>query len=193
MPPCTIKDLTRQAIYLLEASYFSQRMNHSRSCTTDVTFSASVAAQLRELAMLCKSHENMGLLVTANTVTQLALERKTPTLLITAKCSPPVFVVSLLLWRAGLTFESAARPAWSEAEFARLAVAAGDVARSRLIVVTAVPFANVRKTILAAIANDRTRWVVLDTVGTITLVQLARISCELRVQITVISSSYVGP
>jgi hypothetical protein len=189
--PRTIKDLTLQAISLLEMSYLSSRPDASRSSAPSTQSSEALAVQHRELITLYKSPEVTGALVLANLVTQLALERKIPTLLVTARCSPVIFVFNLLLWRAGIGLEEAINPAWSKNEFARLAVAAREVASTPLRVMSSATFAAFRRMILPAPANRRTCWVITDA-GTDSFRQLEKINCEPGLSITIISFRRAG-
>ena len=190
--PSTIKDLTRKAISLLEAAYFPQGVDPRRPSLPGLPPAALLAAQLRQLTALSKSPDRTSALVLANTVTHLALERKTPTLLVTAKYSPPIFVVNLLLWRAGISLEEVVSPAWNENQFARLAVASREIANAPLLVVRSLPLACFRKMILAAAASFRMIWVITDD-GTQSLADLKETSRQLGVPITIVLSDRVGP
>ncbi|MCX6924337.1 MAG: hypothetical protein NT154_14150 [Verrucomicrobia bacterium] len=145
-----------------------------------------MAVQHRELITFCKSPEVTGTLVLANLVIQLAIERKIPTLLVTTKGSPVIFVLSLLLWRAGIGLEKAVNPAWSEDELARLSVAAREVVSTPLLVMSSATVAAFRRLILPAAANRRTCWVIIDA-GTESFRQLEKNSCEPGVSVTIVS------
>jgi hypothetical protein len=148
--------------------------------------------QHRELIAFCELSEKTGALLLANMVAQLALGRKTPTLLVASRCSPAVFVVNLLLWRAGIDLEEAVNPVWGKNEFARLTVAAGEVASAPLLVVRSSTHATFRNLVHTAVANYGTRWVVIDAAGTESFERLTKISCELGVPITITALASVG-
>lgn len=120
-------------------------------------------------------------------VAHLALKRKNPTLLLTAKCSLPVIVANLLLFRAGISLAQALNPPWSEKQFARLCAACRDVAGAPLIVVSSPPSEAFKNTVLAAIASYRRAWIVMDS-ATQPLASLKEISSRFRVPIIIISS-----
>jgi hypothetical protein len=190
--PCTSKDLTHKAISLLEASYFSESPDCFRPSAASIPYPHLLELQHRELIRLCKSPEKTSALLLANVVTQLALEKRTPTLLVTGKYSLTVLAVNLLLWRAGMNLEEAVNPAWSENTFARLTVAAGELAHAPLLVVRKMPFLTFKNAAHAAVTNHQTRWVVMDSAETESLTQLGKLSCELGVPITITSSASVG-
>jgi hypothetical protein len=190
--PSTIKDLMRKAICLLEVSYFSERPGRFRPATASIAYPHLLALQRRELITLCKSPEKTRALLLANVVTRLALEKRTPTLLVTGTHSLIVLAVNLLLWRAGINLREAANPVWDEKEFVRLTVAAGELARAPLLVVRAMPFSAFINLAQAAVASHRTRWVVMDRAETESLSQLSRLSRELGVTITITSAASVG-
>lgn len=188
----TIKDLMHKAICLLEASYCPERSDRFHPSASSITSPNLLALQRRELITLCNSPEKTSALLLANVVTRIALEKRTPTLLVTGKHSLTVLAVNLLLWRAGINLEEAINPAWDENEFARLTVAAGELASASLLVVRTMPFLTFRNMAHAAIANHGTRWVVMDRAETESFGQLSKLSCELGVPITITSSASVG-
>ena len=108
--PCTVKDLMHKAICLLEASYFPERPDRFHPSAASIASPNLLALQRRELITLCKSPEKTSALLLANVVTRLALEKRTPTLLVTGKHSLTVLAVNLLLWRAGINLEEAVNP-----------------------------------------------------------------------------------
>ena len=147
-----------------------------------------LAAQVRELNALSQSPSQTTLLLLANTVTNLVLHRKTPTLLVTGNHSLPVMVVNLLLCRAGISLEQAVNPPWTEDQFTRLGAACRDVAGAPLIVVPSLPPAAFKNTLIAVASTYRRTWVVMDT-ATQPLACLKEISSQFRVPITIISSA----
>jgi replicative DNA helicase len=188
----TIKDLMHKAICLLEASYFSERPDRFHPSASSIASPYLLALQRRELITLCKSPEKTSALLLANVVTQLALEKRTPTLLVTGKHSLTILAVNLLLWRAGINLEEAVNPLWDENEFARLTVAAGELASAPLLVTRTMFFLPFKNAAHAAVANHRIRLVVMDRAEIESFGQLSKLSCELGVPITITSSASVG-
>ncbi len=181
----------QKAICLLEASYFTDRPDRFHPSAASIASPNLLALQCLELIALCKSPEKTNALFLANVVTWLALEKRTPTLLITDKHSLTVLAVNLLLWRAGINLEEAVNPAWDENEFARLTVAAGELASAPLLAVRTTPILTFWSMAHAAVANHGTRWVVMDRAETESFGQLTKLSCELGVPITITSSASV--
>lgn len=180
-----------KAICLLEASYFPDRLDRYHPSAASIPSPNLLAFQCLELVTLCKSPEKTNALFLANVVTWLALEKRTPTLLATDKHSLTVLTVNLLLWRAGINLEEAVNPAWNENEFARLTVAAGELASAPLLVMKTTPLLTFRNMAHAAVANHGTRWVVMDRAETESFGQLTKLSSELGVPITITSSASV--
>lgn len=181
-----------KAICLLEASYFPERPDRFHPSAASIASPNLLVLQRRELIALCKSPEKTSALLLDNVVTRLALEKRTPTLLVTGKYSLTILAVNLLLWRAGINLEEAVNPAWDENEFARLTMAAGELASAPLLVVRTTPFFTFRNMTHAAVANHGIRWVVMDRAKTESFGQLSKLSCELGVPITITSSASVG-
>jgi hypothetical protein len=184
--PRAIKDLTLQALNLLEMSYLSSGPDASRSSAPRTSSSEALAVQHRELITLCESPEVTGALVLANAVTKLALERRIPTLLVTARYSPVILVLTLLLWRAGIRLEDAVNPVWSKNEFARLTVAAREVAGAPLLVMSSASFLTSRRIALTVAADYRRCRIVIDA-GAEPVGRLATISRAFGVPITIVS------
>ena len=180
-----------KAICLLEASYIPKRPDRFHP-PASIAFPNLLALQRRELITLCKSPEKTSALLLANVATRLALEKRTPTLLVTGKHSLTVLAVNLLLWQAGINLEEAISPTWDENEFTRLTVAAGELASAPLLVVRTMPFLTFRNVAHAAVAKHGTRWVVMDRAETESFGQLSKLSCELGVPITITSLASVG-
>ena len=184
--PNSIKNLTHSAISLLEAIYCSHGLV-ARPRASPATMPPTLTAQVRELDALCQSPARTAAFLVASAVAHLALDRKNPTLLVTANYSLPVIVANLLLFRAGISLAQALIPPWSEKQFASLCAACRDLAGAPIIVVRSPPPAAFNNNILAAIASYRKTWVVMDT-ATQPLASLVEISSRLRVPITIISS-----
>ena len=177
---------------MLEASYFPKCPDRFHPSAASIASPNLLVLQRRELITLCKSPEKTSALLLANVVTRLALEKRTPTLLVTGKHSLTVLAVNLLLWQAGINLEEAVSPTWDENEFTRLTVAAGELASAPLLVVRVTPFSIFRNMTHAAVANHGIRWVVMDRAETESFGQLSKLSCELGVPITITSSASVG-
>jgi len=188
----TIKDLMHKAICLLEASYCPERSDRFHPSASSIASPNLLALQRRELITLCNSPEKTSALLLANVVTRIALEKRTPTLLVTGKHSLTVHAVNLLLWRAEINLEEAVNPVWDENEFARLTVAAGELASAPLLAARTMPILTFRNMAHAAVANHGTRWVVTDRAETESFGQLSKLSCELGVPITIASAASVG-
>jgi hypothetical protein len=181
----TIKDLTHMAVDLLEMSYFSPRLDASRSSAPRIRASGALASQHRELITFCKSPRQPGALVLANLVCQLALERRIPSVMVTARCSPVVFVLILLLWRADIALEETVSPAWGEHEFARLTAAAREVASAPLLVINSATF--VTRRILLTVAADCRRCRVIIDAGAEPVGRLVTLSRTFDVPTTIVS------
>jgi len=175
-----------QAICLLEASYTSKcpERPHSRIA---IAASQSLSLPHRELIRLCKSPDKTSALVLANVVTQLVIEKKSPTLLVTGRHSLAVLAVNLLLWRAGISLVEAIDSVWSEDEFLRLTVAASELASAPLLAVRTMPIFALQNLVHASIADHGTRWVIMDNAQSESFGQLSQLSCKLDVPITIIS------
>jgi hypothetical protein len=182
----SIKKLTHSAISLLEAIYCSRGLV-PRPRASPATARPTLTAQVHEMHALCQSAEGTAALLLSSAVAHLALERKNPTLLVTARHSLPVIVANLLLFRAGISLEQALNPPWCDKQFTRLCAACRDVAGAPLIVVRSMHPVALKDTILAAVANCRRTWVVMDT-AIQPLDSLKPIGFRYRAPIIIISS-----
>ena len=190
--PRAIKDLTLQAVNLLEISYLSSRPDASRSSTPTTTSSEGLALQHLEFITFCKSPKVTNALALANLVSWFALERKMPTLLVTTTCSPVLFAFNLLLWRAGIHPREVPTLHWTHTHFARLTTAAGEVAKAPLLVMSSTTLAISWRAVLTLAGNNRNRRVITDA-GTETIPQLKKLSCTFGLPITVVSTTRSPP
>lgn len=190
--PCTIKHLIRGAISFLETSYCPQRPESIQRATINIFYPELFTLCQRELIALCESRDKTRMLLLANLVEQVVVEKRIPTLLVLGESSPAVFAVNLLLWRAGIKLEEAINPVWGESAFSRLTVAAGELANAPLLVMRKMPMLSFRNMAHAVVANQGTRWLVMDSAETESFGRLSKISCELGVPITITSSASVG-
>jgi hypothetical protein len=186
---CTIKDLTHQAINLLEVAYCGRRLDKSRLSLVATDSPISLVAQHHELMTFCASREKVTALLLANLVAQLALKKSVSTLLVTATWSPAVFVVNLMLWRAGSDVEEVINPVWSETEFARLTVAAGEIARAPLLVAKSASRQTFGKTQFASMHRIGIRYLVLDRDAVESPLELSKLSSEFGVSIIAMTAS----
>jgi hypothetical protein len=186
--PRAIKGLTLQAVNLLEMSYLSSRPDASRSSTPRPAPSEGLALQHLEFITFCKSPKVTNALALANLVSWFALERKMPTLLVTTTCSPVLFAFNLLLWRAGIHPREVANLPWTRTHFARLTIAAGEVAKAPLLVMSSTTFAISWRAVLTLAGNKRNCRVITDA-GTEAIPQLKKLSRRFGPPITIVSST----
>ena len=187
-----IKDLTRQAITLLETCYLSSHSGVPRWCSPGSPLPGALAQHHLELVAFCKSPEVADALALANLATELALVRKMPTLLVVTRYSPVLFAFNLLLWRAGIQPWDVFDLCWTKAVFARLTAAAGEIAGAPLMVVGS-PIVNISwRMLLGLPGKHRNRRIITDA-GPDAIPHLQKISCAFGVPITVVSTIHRPP
>jgi hypothetical protein len=184
--PRPIRELTIQAINLLELAYVYSSRGAARLAPPRATPPEALVLQHLEAVAFCTSSEVTNAVVLANLATELALVRKVPTLLVTTKYSPVLFAFNLLLWRAGIHPRDIFDLCWTNSVFARLTAAAGSIAGARLIVVGS-PAVNISwRTLLSLPGKHRNRRIITDA-GPDAIPHLQKISCAFGVPITTVS------
>ena len=187
-----IKDLTHKAINLLEVSYCcAQPARYNPASRVMRIFPAPFEIQLREIQRLCNSREKALAQILANVITQLAIMRAIPTVVVTTRTSPIVCVVNLLLWRAEIELAEVLSPNWGEREFINLTSAAGSLASAPLLIASVANSFELRSTACAAVTQFGVRHVVLDYSPLEAVSTLKKISRELDVPVTVLATSTV--
>jgi replicative DNA helicase len=185
-----IKDLTHEAICLLEASYSRGRPDRFGQSFANVVAANSLVLPHREIITLCKSAWKTKALFLGKMVSQLAIEKKTPTLLISGQPSLTILAVNLLLCRAGIHLEDVIKPAWTENDFARLTRAAGELAHAPLLVAGEMPFMTLKNTVHSAVAKHGTRRLVVDNPPSESFGQWLQISREYGLPVILISQGF---
>lgn len=187
-----IKDLTHEAINLLEVSYCCAQSAHYNGASRVMrTFPAPFEIQFREIQRLCNSREKALAQIVANVTSQLAIVRAIPTVVVTARTSPLICVVNLLLWRAEIELAEVLSPNWGEREFINLTSAAGSLASAPLLIASVANSFELRSTACAAVTQFGVRHVVLDYSPSEAVSTLKKISRELDVPVTVLATSTV--
>ncbi len=185
-----IKDLTHEAINLLEVSYCCAQSAHYNPASRVMrTFPAPFEIQFREIRRLCNSREKALAQIVANVASQLAIVRAIPTVVVTARTSPLVCVVNLLLWRAEIELAEVLSPNWGEREFINLTSAAGSLASAPLLIASVANSFELRSTACVAVTQLGVRHVVLDYFPSEAVSTLKKISGELDVPVTVLAAS----
>lgn len=155
--PSAIKDLTIQAINLLEIACLYPLHGANRTLLSE-----TLAIQRLETMTFCTSHEAANASALADLAHELALARKLPTLVVITKYSPALFVFTLLLRRAGIHPRDVFGFRWTQAVFPRLSTAASEIARAPLLVVGS-PALNVSwRMILALTPTPRHGRIITD-------------------------------
>lgn len=187
-----IKDLTHEAINLLEVSYCcAQPARYNPASRVMRTFPAPFEIHFREIQRLCNSREKALAQILANVTTQLAIIRTIPIVVVTTRTSPLVCVVNLLLWRAEIELAEVLSPNWGEREFINLTFAAGSLASAPLLIASVANSFELRSTACAAVTQCGVRHVVLDYSPSEAVSTLKRISGELDVPVTVLAAPTV--
>ena len=179
--PCAIKHLTIQAINLLGIAYLYPPHGANRT-----PLSETLAIQRLETITFCASHEAANAAALADLAHELALARKLPTLAVITRYSPVLFAFSLLLRRAGIHPRDIFDFCWTQAVFARLTTAAGEIARAPLLVVGSPALSISWRMILALTGKPRHRRIITDA-GAEAIPHLQNISCAFGVPVTALS------
>lgn len=191
LPLRTIKELTHEAIDLMEASFHQTGHQASRSqLRACLGLPTRYEIQIGEIKRLCTVENKTRAMLLANITTHLAVSNAESTLLVTTRSSPCVCAVSLLFWLAGIGLEEALDPKWGEEEFGRLTYAACALASARLFIALPTNSDELRCAVKRSVELRGIRRVVVDNPPYTALSTFADISRELDVGITVVGDSF---
>lgn len=186
-PLRTIKELTHEAIDLLEASLHQTAVEaSSERFPSPLALPDRSEILIGEIRNLCSAQNKVRTLILANITTHLAVRNAVPTLLVATRVSPGVCAVNLLLWLASIGLAEAMSPKWSESEFSRLASAAGALASAPLLIAHPTNLNELRRVACSAAARFGIRQVVMDHSPHAALGTLTNFSREFGMGITVV-------